>query len=128
MCEMTVFEYGEMVELRADCDICNCKYVCRTCDDEKNGYTYEYQNKFVFDDDEVMKGGGDGGDDDDDDTKGGGGPGGKKEDMKGGGGPGGKRDLMEWNWNDSEDDDFYDFPMERDFPQYGDDDIDVQDQ
>ena len=43
MCLMSVFEYGELVEMRADCNICNCDRLCRTCMDNKN-FKYEYDD------------------------------------------------------------------------------------
>jgi len=51
MCKMAVFEFGELVELRADCGICNCQRLCRTCKDEKD-YQYEYDDLWQFDDDD----------------------------------------------------------------------------
>ena len=51
MCQMSVFEYGELVELRADCSICNCYRLCRTCRDNKD-FKYEYDDDdWEFDDD-----------------------------------------------------------------------------
>ncbi|CAB9513162.1 Leucine rich repeat N-terminal domain [Seminavis robusta] len=35
VCSMSVFDKAEMVELRADCRICNCRRLCDNCDDEK---------------------------------------------------------------------------------------------
>jgi hypothetical protein len=53
MCLMSVFEDGELVELRADCPICNCDRLCRTCRDNKD-FKYEYDDDdWVFDDDTV---------------------------------------------------------------------------
>ena len=53
MCRMSVFEYGELVEMRADCDICNCDRLCRICRDNKD-FKYEYEDDgWIFDDDTV---------------------------------------------------------------------------
>lgn len=53
MCMMSVFEYGELVELRADCEICNCFRLCRTCDDNID-FEYVYDDDdWEFDDDWV---------------------------------------------------------------------------
>jgi hypothetical protein len=53
MCLMSVFENGELVELRADCPICNCDRLCRTCRDNED-FKYEYDDDdWVFDDDSV---------------------------------------------------------------------------
>lgn len=43
MCRMSVYEYGELVELRADCHVCNCRRLCRTCYDNVN-HLYEYDD------------------------------------------------------------------------------------
>lgn len=52
MCQMSVFEYGELVEMRADCPICNCDRLCRTCRDNKD-FKYEYDDDdWEFDDDD----------------------------------------------------------------------------
>ncbi len=32
VCSMNVFDEAEMVELRADCDICDCRRLCDNCD------------------------------------------------------------------------------------------------
>lgn len=32
LCKISVWEEGEMVEMRADCDICNCESLCHTCE------------------------------------------------------------------------------------------------
>lgn len=31
VCELSVFEEGELVEFVADCDICSCDDLCHTC-------------------------------------------------------------------------------------------------
>lgn len=71
MCRMSVFEYGEIVELRADCRICNCDRICRTCHDNIDHlYLYD-DDDWLFDDDTVWaegEGTEDDDDDDDDDT------------------------------------------------------------
>ena len=35
VCELSVFELGNMVEFRTDCDICTCDFLCEMCN-EKN--------------------------------------------------------------------------------------------
>ena len=53
ICLMSVFENGELVELRADCPICNCERLCRTCRDNID-FLYEYDDDdWVFDDDSL---------------------------------------------------------------------------
>jgi len=68
MCRMSVFEYGELVEMRADCRICNCIRICRTCHDNVD-HLYDYDDDdWIFDDDALGEGGGGGDDDGDDDA------------------------------------------------------------
>ena len=31
VCELSVFELGNMVEFRTDCDICTCDFLCEMC-------------------------------------------------------------------------------------------------
>ena len=31
VCDMSVFEQGVMVEMRTDCDICTCDFLCEMC-------------------------------------------------------------------------------------------------
>lgn len=31
MCSLSVFELGVMVEMRTDCEICTCDFLCRSC-------------------------------------------------------------------------------------------------
>ena len=31
LCNFIVFSYGEMISLKADCDVCRCKYFCDDC-------------------------------------------------------------------------------------------------
>ena len=31
VCKISVMEGGELVEFRADCDVCECESLCHTC-------------------------------------------------------------------------------------------------